>query len=119
MKKIVVIGAGIIGACTALKLQREGHSVTLVDRDEPGLGSSFGNAGAISPAACVPMALPGMLSKVPKWLFDPMGPLAVRRAYALKVAPWLVKWVQASKPDVVRGERCAERAQQRDAGGLP
>jgi len=73
-----------------------------VDRDEPGLGSSFGNAGAISPAACVPMALPGMLSKVPKWLFDPMGPLAVRRAYALKVAPWLVKWVQASKPDVVR-----------------
>ena len=44
LKKIVVIGAGIIGACTALKLQREGHSVTLVDRDEPGLGSSFGNA---------------------------------------------------------------------------
>lgn len=101
-KKIVVIGAGIIGACTALRLQREGHDVTLVDREEPGRGSSFGNAGAISPAACVPMALPGMLSKVPKWLFDPLGPLAVRRSYALKVAPWLVKWVQASKPDVVR-----------------
>ncbi len=102
LKKIVVIGAGIIGACTALTLQREGHAVTLIDRDEPGLGSSFGNAGAISPASCVPMALPGMLSKVPKWLFDPLGPLAVRRAYALKVAPWLLKWVQASRPDVVR-----------------
>jgi D-amino-acid dehydrogenase len=102
-KKITVLGAGIVGVCSALRLQRdEGHEVTLIDRDEPGLGSSFGNAGALSPANCIPMALPGMVRQVPGWLFDSNGPLAIRRSYALRVAPWLLKWVASAKPEVVR-----------------
>ncbi|MBR0645702.1 NAD(P)/FAD-dependent oxidoreductase [Plastoroseomonas hellenica] len=101
-KKIIVLGAGIIGACSALRLQRDGHDVTLLDRDEPGLGSSFGNAGSISGSGCIPMALPGMLRNVPKWLFDPLGPLSVRRSYALRAAPWLFQWIRASRLDVVR-----------------
>src|SRR5690348_1529721 len=95
-RKVVALGAGIIGTCCALRLQRDGYDVLLVDRKEPGNGSSFGNAGALSPSASIPMALPGMLNKVPKWLFDPLGPLSVRRSYALRVAPWLARWVLAS-----------------------
>ena len=44
--RIVVVGAGIVGVCTAWHLLRRGADVTLIDRDEPGLGCSYGNAGA-------------------------------------------------------------------------
>jgi glycine/D-amino acid oxidase-like deaminating enzyme len=98
---VVVVGAGIIGACTALRLARDGRRVVLVDRLDPGEGCSFGNAGALSPAAVVPMALPGMLGKVPGWLRDPDGPLVVRPRYALRAAPWLLRWVRASRAAVV------------------
>jgi len=43
---IVVVGAGIVGVCTAWHLLRHGADVTLIDRDDPGLGCSYGNAGA-------------------------------------------------------------------------
>ncbi|MCZ6657580.1 MAG: FAD-dependent oxidoreductase, partial [Gammaproteobacteria bacterium] len=58
---IVVVGAGIVGASAALALQQDGHRVTLVDREGPCAGASFGNAGAIVNASCVPMAMPGIV----------------------------------------------------------
>ena len=60
-----VIGAGIVGICSAAYLQREGYRVTFVDAEEPGTMTSFGNAGAIWPHGVVPMALPGIWKQVP------------------------------------------------------
>ncbi len=78
-RRIVVIGAGIVGAATALVLQRQGAgTVTLVDKGAPGMECSYGNGGAISPDFCVPASLPGMLRRVPRWFADPLGPLVVR-----------------------------------------
>ena len=54
--KVMVIGAGTVGVCTALYLQRDGHEVTLVDPIDPGTGCSYGNAGVIQVSACVPIA---------------------------------------------------------------
>lgn len=99
--KVVVVGAGIIGACSALRLARAGRQVVLIDRLEPGSACSFGNAGAISTSAMVPMALPGMVRKVPQWLFDPLGPLSVRWSYLPRALPWLARWVGESRPDRV------------------
>ena len=48
-KHVIVIGAGIVGVCVALSLRREGFAVTLIDRQGPGEGTSFGNAAVISP----------------------------------------------------------------------
>lgn len=79
---IVVIGTGIVGACTAAWLQRDGHAVTFVDPLDAGEACSFGNAGSLSPSACLPVGMPGMWKKVPRWLLDPLGPLTVRWAYA-------------------------------------
>ena len=65
---ILVVGAGVVGLSTALYLQRAGRSVTVIDALPPGSGASFGNAGLISADTSVPIALPGMLRKVPGWL---------------------------------------------------
>ena len=111
---IVVIGAGIIGACSALRLAREGRRVLLVDRLEPGSACSFGNAGALSPSAMVPMALPGMLGKVPQWLSDPLGPLAVRWSYLPQALPWLLRWIAESRQERVEVASAALAALNRD-----
>ncbi len=95
-RHIAVIGAGIVGVCTALYLQRDGHRVTLIDRLGPGEGASKGNAAVIAAESCVPVATPGILWRVPGMLMDPLGPLAIRWRYLPKLAPWLWEFVKAS-----------------------
>lgn len=107
---IVVIGAGIVGVCCAAYLQREGHAVTMVDRLGPGEGASKGNAGALSPGSCVPLAMPGMHRKVPRWLLDADGPLVIRPAYLLRALPWLVRFSLAGRASAVPAIADALRA---------
>jgi D-amino-acid dehydrogenase len=57
-RTVAVLGAGIVGICCALALQKRGVPTVLVDRDEPARGASFGNAGAIQAEAVTPYALP-------------------------------------------------------------
>lgn len=100
---VTVIGAGIVGVCTAAFLQQEGYAVTVIDRQEPGKGTSFGNAGSVSPSAILPVAMPGMMRKVPQWLMDPLGPLTIRWSYLPIVTPWLLRFLShASRDDCER-----------------
>ena len=100
---IAVVGTGIVGACTAAWLQRDGHQITFVDPLEPGQACSFGNAGSLSPSACLPVGMPRMWRKVPAWLLDPLGPLTVRWSYAPVVLPWLVRMLRhSSRTEVTR-----------------
>jgi D-amino-acid dehydrogenase len=92
---VTIIGAGIVGTVCASYLLREGHAVTLIDRELPGTMTSFGNTGGISPGSVVPIAMPGMIWDIPKWLFDPLGPLHVDWAYLPRSLPWLVKFLRA------------------------
>ena len=94
---ILVIGAGVVGLATALYLQRLGREVMIVDPLPAPGGASFGNAGMISADTAVPVALPGMLGKVPQWLTDPLGPLAVRPSYFPRALPWLLRWIAAGR----------------------
>ncbi|WVV47980.1 FAD-dependent oxidoreductase [Pseudomonas sp. NA13] len=96
-KHVGVIGAGVVGVCTALMLQRRGFKVTIIDPDPPGEGASFGNAGCFNGSSVVPMSMPGMIKNVPSWLLDPMGPLAVRFNYLPNITPWLVRFLLAGK----------------------
>ncbi|MFT6581885.1 MAG: D-amino-acid dehydrogenase [Alphaproteobacteria bacterium] len=107
-KKIVVIGAGITGASAALFLQRDGHDVTLIEQGDSATGTSSGNAGVISLAGCVPLAVPGILQRVPKMLMDPYGPLSIRWRYLPKLTPWLIKFVQNSAMARVRANAHAK-----------
>jgi len=95
---VTVIGAGIVGICCAAWLQRSGCRVTVIDRDEPGRGASYGNAGMLQVDSCVPLGTPGIVGQVPGMLRDPLGPLAIRWGYLPRLAPWLVRLIAASRP---------------------
>ncbi|MEO3429777.1 FAD-dependent oxidoreductase [Pelagibius sp. CAU 1746] len=98
---VVVVGAGIVGVCCALYLLRDGHRVVLVDRGAPGEGTSFGNGSIITEEAVVPVQTPGVAWKVPGMLADPLGPLSIRWSYLPKLAPWLLHFIRASRPQRV------------------
>ena len=101
-RSVAVIGAGIIGTVAACFLRREGHEVTLYDRDAPGSGASFGNSGVLSPAAVMPVAMPGLVRKVPRWLLDETGPLYLDWRELPRLVPWLIAFLRAGREDRVR-----------------
>src|SRR5947199_936153 len=91
-RRVGVIGAGMVGVCAASWLQRDGHSVFLIEKDEPGHGASFGNAGCFNGSSVTPVAMPGVVWNVPGWLFDPLAPLTLRWSYLPALAPWLLRF---------------------------
>ena len=94
---IAVIGAGIVGASVALALQRDGNRVTLLERKEPCAGASFGNAGAIVNACCIPTAMPGAAINALRMLSNPKSPLSIKPAYFHSILPWLMRFVYESR----------------------
>lgn len=107
---VIVIGAGVVGLSTALALQARGLSVAVLDREGPAAGASAGNAGAFAFTDILPLASPGILRKAPKWLLDPLGPLSVPPAYALKIAPWMFRFWRACSPARVAHSTVAQTA---------
>lgn len=95
LHSVTVIGAGIIGVSIALQLQRDGHRVTLVDKEQPGSGCSFGNAGILARSSFAPLSSPSSLRQVPSWLLNPNGPLSLRWRYMYKIFPWLISYLAA------------------------
>lgn len=91
---IVVVGAGIVGAASAIWLRRAGLEVTLVDKGAPGMGASYGNACILARSAIVPVTTPGLIPKGPRYLFDPNFPLFMRWSYLPRLLPWLAKYLK-------------------------
>ena len=100
-RSVVIVGAGIVGMACALFLQRDGHAVTVIDPREPGTAASSGNAGIIAINAVAPIALPGLVRRAPRLLFDRDGPVRLRLAYLPRIAPWLLRVLLAARPDRV------------------
>lgn len=93
MKQVIVIGAGIVGVSSALWLRRAGCDVTLIDRQDPGQGTSFGNGGVLAACGVAPVTYPGMVGKAPGLLMDRDFPLFLRWSYLPRLVPWLVKYL--------------------------
>lgn len=102
---LAVIGSGVIGLCTALEAQRNGYRVTLFDRDEVGMGASFGNAGFLATELIEPLSNPTTLrSALMLWL-KPNGPLSLPLQYLINITPWLVKFIKAARPESLASSR--------------
>lgn len=76
-RRVLVVGAGVVGLSTAWFLQEHDVHVTVVDRDEAGSGSSWGNAGWLSPGLALPLNEPGVLRYGLRSLLDPAAPLSI------------------------------------------
>jgi D-amino-acid dehydrogenase len=97
----VVIGAGIVGVCVGLYLQRTGRQVVLVDRAAPGEGASGHNGGVLAVGECVPTGTPDVIRSLPSLLRAPLSPLAIRYAHLHRLAPWMVRFALASRANRV------------------
>src|SRR5690606_5845701 len=74
---VIIVGAGMVGLSTAWFLQQRGVRVTVLERSAVAAGSSWGNAGWITPAMAIPLAEPAVLRYGIKAILDPSAPLYV------------------------------------------
>ncbi|SEQ56781.1 D-amino-acid dehydrogenase [Devosia sp. YR412] len=98
MSRVHVIGAGIVGSAAATWLVDAGHEVTVFDTEPDGLPTSSGNAALIALPEIAPLASPGILTAVPGWLLDPLGPLTVRWQDLPSMLPWLLAFLRSAAP---------------------
>ena len=94
VKNIAVIGAGIVGICSAYFLKKSGFNVTLIDKEKPGTMTSFGHACSFADYANVPVNYPGLIWDIPSMLLRKDGPLAIDLFYILKNLPWAISFLK-------------------------
>jgi len=102
-RRIVIIGGGVIGLCTAYYCARSGFKVIVVER-EPARrdGCSFGNAGMIVPSHFVPLAAPGAVFLALKWMWNPASPFYLKPRLDRELLDWGFKFWRAANAVHVR-----------------
>lgn len=100
-KRVIVVGAGIVGTCVAEALQRRGHIVTLIERSGVGEGCSAGNGGMISISGCVPLGRMATLANFPQYFFNPNGSVSIGGLHFLKNLPWFARFLRVAAPKTV------------------
>lgn len=96
-EKVGVLGAGIVGVCAALELQRRGMYVTLIDRKEPGSETSFGNAGVLAGSSVLPFNNPNIWRALPALLTNRQNGFRYSPSYILKNPRWIVSFLKAAQ----------------------
>ena len=99
---VIVLGAGIVGICTALSLLEQGIPVTLIDRGAPGQETSMGNAGVVSPWSIIPQSLPGTWKSIPKLMFGYGKPLSIHPRSLPAMIPWGLRFLRHGHEAQVR-----------------
>ena len=93
--RVIVLGSGVIGVTSAYYLARQGHQVTVVDRQPgPALETSHANAGQVSPGYSAPWAAPGIPLKALKWLVTKHAPLVVRPQLDPAMWAWMAQMLR-------------------------
>lgn len=101
MKKILIVGGGIIGLFSAYYLQKAGHRVTIFEKGAFRKGCSLGNAGMIVPSHFIPLAAPGMIKKGMRWMLNPESPFYLKPRLNRDLMDWGIKFWRACTDDHV------------------
>jgi D-amino-acid dehydrogenase len=76
-RRVAVVGAGMVGLSTAWFLQEHGVEVTVLDREGVAAGSSWGNAGWLTPGIATPLPEPAVLKYGLRAVLSPSSPVYV------------------------------------------
>ena len=87
-QKVTVIGGGVIGLCSAYYLRKKGYDVVVIERGNITSGTSFGNAGYVSPSHFIPLASPGIVAKGLRWMLSSTSPFYIKP----RLNPDLIRW---------------------------
>lgn len=88
--RVIVLGGGVIGVTTAHALRQDGHEVIVLEKERgAGLGTSYANAGQISPALSAPWAVPGLVGKAMHWMVEKYPPLIISKLPDPDMIRWL------------------------------
>ena len=101
-KKVIIIGGGIIGLCSAYYLQKEGHQVTVIDQSNMDIGASYVNAGYLSPSHLTPLSAPGVMKQGLKWMFNPKSPLYIKPRLDADFLKWSYAFNKSCNPEHVK-----------------
>ncbi len=98
MSKVIVAGGGVIGLCAAYYLHKGGHEVVVIERGDIQTGTSFGNAGYVSPSHFIPLASPGIVAKGLQWMLSSSSPFYIKPRLDLDLIKWgLTFWRRSAK----------------------
>ena len=99
MGSVIIIGGGIIGLCSAYYLQKEGHSVIILDKSDMLDGCSYGNAGYLSPSHFIPLATPGIVKQGFKWMLNSKSPFYVQPKLDINLLKWGLHFIKSATKD--------------------
>jgi D-amino-acid dehydrogenase len=99
---VVVIGAGLPGTAIARELAARGEKGILIDRQEPGRGTSFGNMASIAVNGFDAASRPSTWKKLPFWMMNRQAPVTADPLYAVKMIPWFLRFLAAGRPKRIR-----------------
>lgn len=99
---VVVAGAGLVGTAIARELAARGEKVVLIDRQEPGRGTSYGNMGSIAVNGFDAASRPSTWKKLPFWMVNPQAPVTADPRHAATMIPWFLRFLAAGRPKRIR-----------------
>lgn len=96
MKNILIIGAGIVGICTSIELIKKGYSVTLMDPNEPGSQTSYGNAGVITDSSLMIINNPQLLKSLFQLIFKNQTSFRYSKSFIFSRLIWVLRFLMFS-----------------------